>query len=268
MPFVDDMDLEEEVSERLSEYAHPSGNTLNVFGEIDWEKTIWRYLDFTQLLWILENRSLHFTRADYFDDEYEGLIPKGDSIPDEFTETALNDEPFEEMKGNVFINCWHKKEHENMGMWENYADKGVAIRTTLEGLREALKLDIGHGIHIADVEYLDFDEDQMGLEIAVNDNDFFEDTEGAQMIQYRPLKPFGFKRKYYDYEDEIRAITMADTQFPWLSEADQLDVSVFTSSLVGEIVISPLVPEWRQDLIQTVLDRRYNLSKRVSKSDI
>jgi hypothetical protein len=35
--------------------------------------TLWRYVDLTKLLSLLENRTLHFTRADEFDDPYEGM---------------------------------------------------------------------------------------------------------------------------------------------------------------------------------------------------
>jgi hypothetical protein len=34
---------------------------------------LWRYVDLTKLLSLLETRALHFTRADQLDDPYEGM---------------------------------------------------------------------------------------------------------------------------------------------------------------------------------------------------
>ena len=39
------------------------------------KQTIWRYLDFTKLVDLLDTKEVYFTRADRFDDIFEGSIP-------------------------------------------------------------------------------------------------------------------------------------------------------------------------------------------------
>src|SRR5260370_36919965 len=38
--------------------------------------TIWRYMDFTKLVSLLEKRALYFARSDRFSDKFEGATPK------------------------------------------------------------------------------------------------------------------------------------------------------------------------------------------------
>lgn len=66
-----------------------------------------------QLLNLLETKQLPFTRADYFQDEFEGTVPeKKKNLPDQFHENHDSDY-FEKLKKSVFISCWHINEHEH-----------------------------------------------------------------------------------------------------------------------------------------------------------
>lgn len=40
------------------------------------EARVWRYMDFTKFVSFIESRCLYFTRADNFDDPFEGSLPK------------------------------------------------------------------------------------------------------------------------------------------------------------------------------------------------
>jgi hypothetical protein len=59
--------------------------TKNIFPDTDWqtpkpddEDNLWRYIDFTQLVSILENDALWFPRVSCFFDPYEGALPEAE----------------------------------------------------------------------------------------------------------------------------------------------------------------------------------------------
>jgi hypothetical protein len=107
---------------------------------------IWRYLDFTKLVSLIDSRSLFFSRLDTFDDPFEGsytkinvvarsIVPSG--IPDEFKENYLKmNEGRSGFNRNWpkfnFASCWHMNEHESAAMWKLYlkSDEGIAIQST------------------------------------------------------------------------------------------------------------------------------------------
>lgn len=41
----------------------------------DEHTTIWRYMDFTKFVSLLDKKTLYFTRSDKFDDKFEGATP-------------------------------------------------------------------------------------------------------------------------------------------------------------------------------------------------
>ena len=52
----------------------------NSFESIDDNKKIWRYMDFTKFIDILENEALFFTRSDRFEDKFEGTLPIANEV--------------------------------------------------------------------------------------------------------------------------------------------------------------------------------------------
>lgn len=277
MPFVDDMDLNPKQEAKSKRFVGHDEDTLNLFGEIDEDQPIWRYMSYVQLLNIFETKSLHFTRADYFEDDFEGTVPEEKDLPDEFFESK-EDDFFETLKESVFISCWHINEHEHWGMWQNYSEKGMAIKTTVGDLREALQADSQNmGIHFSNVEYLDYRDEEIGLEVAYDSESVanlvgeeeIEDFWDMDEIQYSlmsPLIPFGYKRKYFGYENEFRAITMPPTIDPLYSDYESLNCDIDLTDLIDEIVISPLVDEWKSETMMGVLLNRYELEDLVLRT--
>lgn len=118
------------------------------------DATIWRYLDFTQLLSILERGQIWFTNVNQFDDPYEGTLPQMNlqSEVDEIVESTdierdsaisihrdvLRPDSPAAMRG--YVNCWNVSEHQSAALWEQYVDSpdGVAIRASVDNLREGL----------------------------------------------------------------------------------------------------------------------------------
>ena len=157
---------------------------------------IWRYMDFTKFVSMLESGSLFFARADMFEDPFEGSMSKanlehrpnvyGDQIPAEAFK-ALSD-TIRRSRTCTWVNCWHMNEHESAAMWSLYASadraQAIAIQSTYARLKTAL--DASPDTYIGIVHYIDYDRDWM--------------PEGNLMY------PIVHKRKSFEHERELRAV--------------------------------------------------------------
>lgn len=156
-------------------------------------------------------------------------------------------------------------------MWKNYSEKGVAIKSSVGALRDALKTDEQNlGIHFADVEYLDYRVDEIGFEVAYDaetvaelmNEEEVEDFWERDIDEYtivNPLLPFGYKRKYFGYENEFRAITMPPVPNPFLVDWDIIYCEIDLWDLIDEIVISPLTEEREAKTLMNLLANRYEI---------
>jgi len=91
---------------------------------------IWRYMDFTKLVSLIDTRQLYFTRSDKFDDRFEGSLPRRNVearkiipnyIPDELKyvyENLMNSsiDINKNWKRYMAVNCWHANEYESAAM--------------------------------------------------------------------------------------------------------------------------------------------------------
>lgn len=90
-----------------------------VFKKLDDVERIWRYLDFTKFVSLLDHKALFFTRADKFDDPFEGIYSKanielrpqvyGEKVPKEEIRRlgATLDLFAKDCKRYTTINSWH-----------------------------------------------------------------------------------------------------------------------------------------------------------------
>jgi len=117
---------------------------LRHFPNFNQSRYLWRYMDLRKLRLLLESSSIWFSRADRFDDTFEGAISDATRKvvtygPDVTTEMI---EEFNRIhlwwKQWTNISCWHLADGENALMWQAYAKDGAAIRTTFERLSAAL----------------------------------------------------------------------------------------------------------------------------------
>jgi len=175
------------------EFAQPSN--VNV--------KIWRYLDFTKFVSLLDSSRLYFTRADKLEDPFEGSWPKvnvaarqqvPDGIPLEGREgfiKAMASLGELQLKGrrHIAINCWHMNEHESAAMWKLYlkSNEGVSIQSTYANLRQSFIDD--ENIYLGVVQYIDYEAEWIRT--------------GNNM-----LAAFMHKRKSFEHEREIRALVM------------------------------------------------------------
>ena len=153
--------------------------------------TIWRYLDFTKFVSLLDKQALFFCGADKMDDPFEGSFTKTnvserrEAIEEKFLDIVSSN--LKMLKEFVAVNCWHINRYESAAMWKLYlkSNEGIAIRSTFGRLRDSLK-DEEHKIYIGKVQYIDYEKDKIP-----------DDTS---------FSPFVHKRKSFEHEKELRAI--------------------------------------------------------------
>ncbi len=200
---------------------------------------IWRYIDFTKFVSLLVSKSLYFARAKNFEDNFEGARPKAffENIPDTAFTKVLS-EIRELSKSDVAINCWHASDYESVAMWKIYGEKGIAIQSTYERLKSSTTNE--KTVFFGAVQYINYEKD------------IFAEADNS-------LLPFFYKRNYFAYEQEIRAVVVDIPNMDMDSEKDPYEnlghgfnIKTDIQTLVETIYISPDLPDWFFDLVQSV----------------
>ena len=224
------------------------------------DAVLWRYLDFTKFVSVLEKRSLFFSRSDQLGDPFEGsLSPENWRLhPELYGEHNELLEPqltnlYRNLKHLVYISCWHLAGHESAAMWRLYSREsdGIAIRTECRHLRASLLCE--ETIYVGSVSYVDYE---------------------STFIPENPVfLPYFYKRQEFRHEQEVRAICHklfnADggvglgARPRSVGEYYEVDLS----ALVQEIVVAPLAPDWFIELVSSVANR-YGLGDRVRRSSL
>jgi len=223
------------------------------------DQPIWRYLTFSKFIDMLQRESLWFSRADSFEDVFEGRLPKMNA-------EAMKDHPagdatlaFEMLRRFQYLNCWHVSDHESVAMWKMYAvsHEAVAIRSTYERLHTSMPEEC----YIGEVAYIDYREQYVDVSNSYN------------VIMT--------KRRSFAHERELRAIITEeipstetdDDGFPSISLSAQnphrgRHVKVELTSLIEQIVVAPTSPNWFLSLVQgAAIDSGFDASD-VVRSDL
>ena len=88
---------------------------------------IWRYMDFTKFVSMLENQGLFFSRADKLGDRFEGTYPKAEfetwmknsaTIGVPAGATSAHRKIMQAVRKWTVVNCWHMNDHESAAMWK------------------------------------------------------------------------------------------------------------------------------------------------------
>lgn len=235
---------------------------------------IWRYMDLSKFLYLLNAKQLFFTRLDKFQDKYEGEFPQKDfeTINNSFIESYINTGYSISRKDflntidgankyEFFANCWYKGSTESYGMWKSYlkSDEGVAIKTTITNLKQSLKLRIDDAIEFGAVEYIDYNKESI-LNLYKSNRE-----KGL----FTPPFPGLFKRKEFEFEKEFRIIALKrnDVTERQLAYADSVLIRIDPKMLIEEIYVSPFTGTWYLDLIKSVA-QKYNLNKPIIQSGL
>ena len=236
---------------------------------------LWRYTNFEVFVNLLDTEALYFTRADKFEDPYEGFIPQ--SIMDAYKQSLKRVTPAEFVEAimkrheasrkYVMCNCWHQNVVESMAMWEKYhmRNSGVAIKTTMEKMKNSLLSE--YSIYIGKIEYIygDTDDDQYIQNFLQNDIPL------AKKLTYFP---YFQKRKEYEHEQEVRLIVDID---PFVRDAlnnqtvenvdsfletglpDICDIGMLfnidVNMLIDEVIVSPYANDWITETLRSVVQK-------------
>jgi len=246
---------------------------------------IWRYLDFTKYVSMLETQSLYFSSARVLReiDPFEGretyldveqrkrfLAAKWDDQPAEvWARSGVTDASMlvqiqrafampSPISGSVtlnsmFINSWHIGDSESAAMWKLYTNpkQGVAIVSTYQKLIDSLEA-AEDSILVGKIKYKDFRK---------------ESSFSGNLIA-----PFIQKKQEYLHERELRALIwkhefMHEARRAEANEKRGMTVPVNLTTLVHEIFVSPLADVWFLNLVKSVTER-FGSSFDVKQSDI
>jgi len=214
---------------------------------------VWRYMDFTKFVSLIESYCLYFTRVDKFDDPFEGSWPKinvtsrkiiPENLPSDghknfFDMMQKIGELHKQWPRFNAINCWHINNYESAAMWKLYlkSDEGIAIQSTYSKLKKSL-ID-RETVYLGKVIYLDYDTDSID--------------------ERNLLGPFVHKRRSFAHEQEIRALVTKWPIFNTSIDFKQntiehgLKIKVDLETLVEKVFVAPGAPVWFADLIKSII---------------
>lgn len=250
---------------------------------------LWRYLDFAKFVSMLKEGALWFCRADLLGDPLEGSLTRARQIerqqllenpPDGRTRQDLEDalRHNARMRGDfrpmIYVNCWHRGDHESMALWRGYGngDYAVAVRTTFGQLDSVLptRFQSSYWLDHANLTEADSPAPRT-MPIYLTKIRYIDHTSTVERTgdESNLLSPFTFKSLAYSHENEVRALYWNIPGFD--AEAQRYRhpagflVPVDLGELVSEVVISPLAPAWFTALVEDCC-KRYGLSVSVRAS--
>lgn len=253
---------------------HDVNPLVCVHNSLSTDAVLWRYMDFTKFVSLLENQSLFFVRADKLGDPFEGSFPKINTATRFILNPDLSEEDIfrygfvmQQLRRFTLITCWHESIHESEAMWKLYASAngGVAIKSNFQSFVGSFKTN--EQIHIGGVQYVDYDND------LIPENDL--------------LSPYLHKRNSFMHENEVRAIIQKSPFGSTLSELiDSIQIlssgellelvdicengikfDVDLELLIQEVIVTHFAPEWLLDLVKSVT-KRYGLNIPVNRSHL
>ena len=153
-------------------------------------------------------------------------------------------------------------------MWKIYAteDAGIAIRSTVGRLKRSLDTYIDYPVTISSVGYINYETD------IIPENYL--------------LHPMFFKRKSYEYENELRALVSTgvdassgsgesgkrQTTLDDRKKVDTIDVrglyaTIDIDALIEAVYVSPKAPLWLVELVRSVSEK-FRLDAPTIQSDL
>jgi len=265
----------------------------------DIDGKIWQYMELAEFVSMLNRKALFFVKANKLRDPYEGIIPqfnnmiryKEDKAEREQKQNFQNSyginqhvnetvaqtmvQQFQMYRQLVLINPWHYNEYESAAMWNLYSHEnaGIAIQSTTRRLSESFRKNNGDNIWIGHLQYLDFSKDWMNRW-----TNLFE--------------AFLTKRKSFEYENEIRAVTCLPSdnlnrellasnategsniflsQNRTINPKELTDKGKYVSAdlevLVEKVYVAPYAESWFEEVVESLLSK-YDLDPIVTKSDL
>lgn len=223
--------------------------------------SVWRYMDFSKFIAMLDQGGLYLPRAEYLEDAFEGAsgLASREAEWDKFYHDYFrnivmsypaqdNQKEFSSEMGdlqakrllqqiksisksarNQLVSCWHRNETESEAIWRLYCPPpvpGVAIRTSVGKLWDACRS--SNGV-VGKVHYLDFRRS-------------FSSIQSERIFQ---------KRVSLSHENEVRVVLQNDSQNPVGGRVMKCDLA----SLISDVVISPFAPSWLSGVVSSAVEK-------------
>jgi hypothetical protein len=231
--------------------------------------SVWRYMDLSKFIWMIQRKALFFCRSDLMGDPFEGhytkaiadqeeeyirtlqanaafmAIPHSLDIARE-TYRAKTKELPKQLKEKYYVSCWHMNEEESPAMWKLYTsqNESICIRSKYRTLGDLLPAGVLFGI----VKYIDYRRDTFDT------ND---------MLSY-----IVHKRKSFEHEREIRAVVYRNETCPFEPAGEKgLIVPINIPALIEEIFVSPTSQSPLTEVV-ACLAHKYGLSAPVLQSRV
>ena len=239
---------------------------------LDESISVWRYMDLSKFIWMIQREALFYCRSDSLGDPFEGHYTK--VIADQEEEhintlrannefaaiaAAVNAEEMarevyrartlelpKQLKQKYFVSCWHMNEEESPAMWKLYTsqNESICIRSKYKTLASLLPEQSLLGI----VEYIDYHRES------------FDTTEMWSYIIH--------KRKSFQHEQEIRAAIYRGETCPFESVGEKgLVVPINIATLIEEIIVSPTSKSPLTEVVEG-LAKKYGLKAPVERSRV
>jgi hypothetical protein len=245
------------------------------FEQVEDPEILWRYQDLPRYIDLLLKNQLFFSRADRFEDPFEGKYNKPSTekslksnlkkIPEESKtkenvdeiKQQINEikEKHKKKRTEVAVSSWHINKDENYAMWKIYAkgSYGIALQTTYERLKRCFNVS-DKPVYIGKVIYYDESYDLIP---------FQEDS----------FIPFLRKRLVYQYENEVRCCYLlspdSNEQFSWQQQDvyNGVFIPVDLDTMIERIYISPYSPNWIRDIVEGI-NEKFNFNKEIVHSKV
>lgn len=225
------------------------------------DAVLWRYMDFTKFVSLLDRSALFFVRADKLNDPFEGAWPDSNIMANKafyatFPKKALRrrmNTPLE-IRRFTLVSCWHENPYESAAMWSLYSKEkdgkdGIAVKTNFSSFKQSFISETD--IFVGRVSYIDYAIGSIPGGILLN--------------------PFLYKRHSFEHEREVRAINLALSQSEKGFCQDVCDTGIYfevdLSPLIKEVIVAPTAEDWFFQLVRSVVTR-YDMKAPVNKSKL
>ncbi len=211
----------------------------------DDDQSLWRYMSLFKFIDLLQKKALFFCRTDYFDDSWEGVIPRSVLEQSEkyYAKKPLTKNTYAEHFRAIeiprhVVSCWHQNDVEENLMWNAYCKdrESVAIQTDVKRFRAAFDdckiVGINNG-----------GKDVLAGTVSYDDHREWQASNAAQEW-YATI--FFFKRVFYKGENEFRAmVDLADQEYRGdlkMCALRGVHLTVDVKQLVQKVVVAPHSP--------------------------
>jgi hypothetical protein len=235
---------------------------------------IWRYIDIPKFFWLIERKSLYFSRCDLLGDPFEGSLP---STPGQIVFTPLIRKRAAELlkveendissvpsihdiwRKACYVCSFHMNEYESAALWSLYskANQGVAIQSTFKRLVNSFKDYSDNPVNIGTIKYINYQ-----TEIIHVEENFF--------------LPILHKRRSFEHENEIRAVISHPVGIYYGREnltkdspnkPEGINVPIDLDCFIEHIYLAPTTKPWIKELLQSMMNKN-GISKPIDQSTL